>query len=55
MKSCRRLALSYKVGKKEKRKKTGSVQMKVLGVQVDVEFGIRYYIPKNIAGIPIKL
>jgi hypothetical protein len=43
------------VGKKEKRKKTGSVQMKVLGVQVDVEFGIRYYIPKNIAGIPIKL
>jgi hypothetical protein len=43
-------------GKKKKRRKTGSVQMKVLGVQVDVEFGIRYYIPKkNMAGIPIKL
>lgn len=30
--------------------------MKVLiGVQVDVEFGIRYYIPINMAGILIKL
>lgn len=45
------------VTKWEKRKKkTGSVQMKVLiGVQVDVEFGIRYYIPINMAGILIKL